>query len=51
MSACCLRNAGFFLNPEDGSSTFLRNVGEFLSDYTALHPKRQNSPGFIVFVR
>jgi hypothetical protein len=32
---------GLLLEPEDGgSSTFLRNVGELLPDYMALHFKR-----------
>jgi hypothetical protein len=29
--------------PEDGGSMFLRNVSEYLRDYTASHPRRQYS--------
>jgi hypothetical protein len=28
-------------DPEDGDSKFLRNVGEYISDYTATHPRRK----------
>jgi hypothetical protein len=31
---------GFFLDPEDGGSMFLRNVSELLPNYTASHPFR-----------
>jgi hypothetical protein len=34
---------GLFLDPEDGGSTFLRNVSELLSNYTVLHPRREYS--------
>jgi hypothetical protein len=40
--ACCLffdYLHGIFFDPDDGSSMFLRNVGELLTDYTALHTK------------
>jgi hypothetical protein len=43
----CMLVAGFFLgllfNPEDGSSMFFQNIGEVLSHYTALHPRRSYS--------
>jgi hypothetical protein len=43
-SACSLLLAGFLLHllfhPEDVGSTFLRNVGGFLPDYTMLQPSR-----------
>jgi hypothetical protein len=32
---------GIVLNPEDGSSTFLRNVAKPLSDYKASYHRRQ----------
>jgi hypothetical protein len=35
-SASCLR--GIIFDPEDGGTTFLRNVGELLPDNTPLHP-------------
>jgi hypothetical protein len=39
--SCCLLNAGclliLHLNREDGDGTFLRNVSEFLLDYTTPH--------------
>jgi hypothetical protein len=31
---------GLLLYPEDGGSKFLRDVSEFLPDYTASHPIR-----------
>jgi hypothetical protein len=34
---------GLLFDPEGGANTFLRNVGELLLDYTALHPTRQYS--------
>jgi hypothetical protein len=43
----CLRLIGFllglFLNPEDGVSKFLLNVGKLLPDYKASHHKKQHS--------
>jgi hypothetical protein len=33
---------GFFVEPEDEGSIFLRNMGD-LPDYTALHPRNQYS--------
>jgi hypothetical protein len=43
-SACYLLYAGFFLGlsfePEDGGYMFLRNVGLFSTDYTALFSRR-----------
>jgi hypothetical protein len=43
--ACRLRLVGplpgMLFNPETGSSTFLRNCGEILLDYTASHPRTQ----------
>jgi hypothetical protein len=36
---------GLFFYPEDVSSTFFRNVGEHLSDYTMSHPRRQHTSG------
>jgi hypothetical protein len=46
-----LQTAGFILgslfDPEDGGSTSLRNVGELIPNYTALHPRwwySSNSP-------
>jgi hypothetical protein len=33
----------FYSDPEDGGSTFLRNVGRLLPDYTALYSRRENS--------
>jgi hypothetical protein len=30
---------GSFFEPEDGGNTFLGNVGELLSDYTASYPR------------
>jgi hypothetical protein len=45
--ACSLNLLSFpldlLLNPNDGSSAFLRNVGGILPDYTALYPRRQYS--------
>jgi hypothetical protein len=42
-SACCLLHAGFFLGlffePEYGYDIFLRNVGLFSADCTALYPR------------
>jgi hypothetical protein len=32
---------GLLFHPEVGGSIFLRNLTEFLPDYTALHPERQ----------
>jgi hypothetical protein len=29
----------FVFNPEDESSTFLRNVAELIADYAATHPR------------
>jgi hypothetical protein len=34
---------GLLLDPEDGGSTFLRNVGKLLPDYITSHPRRWNS--------
>jgi hypothetical protein len=34
---------GLFFDPEDGGDKFLRNVGSFLMDHTALYPRRENS--------
>jgi hypothetical protein len=31
---------GLLLDPEDGGSTFLRSVGEFIRAYKASHPTR-----------
>jgi hypothetical protein len=31
---------GFLFDPDDGSSTFRRNVGTLLLKYTTLHPIR-----------
>jgi hypothetical protein len=46
-SASCLHLAGclcgLFFDPEDGISTFLRNIGELLPLYTVPHPRRQSS--------
>jgi hypothetical protein len=39
---CWLLTCQLF-NPEDGGSTFLRDVDELQPDYTALHPRRQCS--------
>jgi hypothetical protein len=40
-------HAGFllslFFHPEDGGDIVLRRVGSLSTDYTALHPRRQNS--------
>jgi hypothetical protein len=33
--------AAFIFHPEDGSSVFLQNAAEFLSDYTVLHQRAQ----------
>jgi hypothetical protein len=42
--ACYLFHAGFllglFFGPEDEGDMFLRNVGQILTDYTALYPRR-----------
>jgi hypothetical protein len=38
---------GLFFDPYDGGDTFLRNVGWLSTDYTALHPRIQNSSGCI----
>lgn len=38
---CCLY--GLHFDPEDGSSTFIRNVGELLSDYMAENSRHQYS--------
>jgi hypothetical protein len=42
--ACCPLFVGYwqgiFFDPEDGCSMFLRNAGELLTDYTALHTRR-----------
>jgi hypothetical protein len=44
---CCLLHVGFFVGlffkPEEVSNIFLQNVGSFSVEYTALHPRRQNS--------
>jgi hypothetical protein len=44
ISACCLCLAGCLLGLvialEDGNSTFLRNVGELLPDYTESHSNK-----------
>jgi hypothetical protein len=32
-----------FFGPEDGGDMLLRNVGSLSTDYTALHPRRENS--------
>jgi hypothetical protein len=32
---------GLFIDPKDGGSTFLRNVGEYAMDFTALHARTQ----------
>jgi hypothetical protein len=37
-------------SPDDGGSKHLRNVGKFLPDYTAQHPRRQPSSSFILFI-
>jgi hypothetical protein len=34
------QQAGLLFDPENGSSTLFWNVGEFLLDYTASHPRR-----------
>jgi hypothetical protein len=31
---------GFFIDPEDGSDMFLRNVGWLPAEYKALYPRR-----------
>jgi hypothetical protein len=45
--------AGFLLgllsNPENGGDVLIRNVGRLSADYTALYPRRQNSPIRIYF--
>jgi hypothetical protein len=33
----------YFFDPEDGGDMFLRNVSYKSRDYTASHPRRQNS--------
>jgi hypothetical protein len=40
MSGACITYGD---RPEDGGSKHLRNVSQFLPDYTALHPRRQPS--------
>jgi hypothetical protein len=45
--AACL--FGLLLDPEDGGSKFLRNVGKLQPDYTASHPKNTGSV-FTAFV-
>jgi hypothetical protein len=39
-SSCLL---GLLFSPEDGNSTFIRNNGKLLPDYTVSHPKRESS--------
>jgi hypothetical protein len=34
---------GLFFEPEDGSDTFLRNVGGLSTDCTTLYPRRWNA--------
>jgi hypothetical protein len=34
---------GLFFDHEDGGAMFVRNVGLFSTDYTALYPRRENS--------
>lgn len=48
-SACCL--PGLLFGPEDGSSTFIRNVGKLPSDYMALHLRRWSVPFTVTAVR
>jgi hypothetical protein len=40
--ACCVLFRPL-INPEDGGSTFLQNVGELLLAYKASHPRKQHS--------
>jgi hypothetical protein len=42
-SACHLLSLSYlarFIDPEDGGDMFLRKVGLFSTDYTALYPRR-----------
>jgi hypothetical protein len=39
---------GMFLHPQDGGSKHLWNVGQFLPDYTAQHPRRQSSSQWLL---
>jgi hypothetical protein len=36
--------ASFFFDPEDGDTSFLRNVCKLISDYTASYPRRFELP-------
>jgi hypothetical protein len=52
-SSCYLLHAGFlirlFFDPENVGDMFLRNVGSPPTEYTALHPRRQNSSPLTYF--
>jgi hypothetical protein len=41
---------GLLFHPEAGGSIFLRNLSEFLPDYTALHPEKQYSSNTVLTV-
>jgi hypothetical protein len=49
LATCFTRRflAQLIFDPEDGGDMFLRNVAGILTDYTPLHPRRQNSPNFV----
>jgi hypothetical protein len=42
---------GLLIAPEDGGGKFLRNVGSFSTNYTAIYPRKQNSLFLIFFFR
>jgi hypothetical protein len=44
-ASCCLL-LGLLFNPEDGSDTFLKNVGWLSTDYVALYHKRKKKTEF-----
>jgi hypothetical protein len=51
-SICLLLHVDFLLGlyfyPEDGANTALQNTGWLSTDYTALHPRRQNSSKVLI---
>jgi hypothetical protein len=41
---------GLFFEPEDGGDIFLRDVGSYSAEYTALYPRRSELFIFISFI-
>jgi hypothetical protein len=39
----------FTFSPDDGGGKLLRNVGQYLPDYTVLHPRRWLSSGTYLY--